>query len=297
MIMFKWKFKKNKIGARPTYNPEDFITLSPNEIEQLKKEAEGRTVSPTTQRQTIQEAPITNRREVPVILPPALEADVEKASNQGWGVNNPDGVFLYRPVPIENFRTAKVGKRGSGEHHGHDFTQRHAFQDVNGRWKTDEEVSAAEQGVVVDVRYGGVESEIRKDGLTGYGIRVVVKHVFQIILNPSGGTTSNTYGHFSIHTLYAHLDRAYVKVGDTVKARQAIGVMGKTGVNYGRTGVHLHFEIFDTYSDFGNRNLYDLQGMDDPNTSNEAKPIVWIAQRGHIPETIQSHVEPPSRIY
>jgi murein DD-endopeptidase MepM/ murein hydrolase activator NlpD len=46
-----------------------------------------------------------------------------------------------------------------------------------------------------------------------------------------------------LQTLYAHLDYLTVKVGDTVDQGQVIGRMGRTGRVYGRTGIHLHFEV------------------------------------------------------
>ncbi len=56
----------------------------------------------------------------------------------------------------------------------------------------------------------------------GYGLYVVVKH--------ANGT----------QTLYAHLSRNAVAVGDTVAAGQVIGYVGNTGRS---TGSHLHFEV------------------------------------------------------
>lgn len=46
-----------------------------------------------------------------------------------------------------------------------------------------------------------------------------------------------------LRTLYAHMRELYVTPGQEVKAGQAVGWMGKTGRVYGRTGLHLHFEV------------------------------------------------------
>ncbi len=57
---------------------------------------------------------------------------------------------------------------------------------------------------------------------TGYGNRVVIDH--------GNG----------IHTLYGHMSRVDVVVGQTVKRGAQLGMMGSTGHS---TGTHLHFEI------------------------------------------------------
>jgi murein DD-endopeptidase MepM/ murein hydrolase activator NlpD len=44
-------------------------------------------------------------------------------------------------------------------------------------------------------------------------------------------------------TLYAHMRRLDVTVGEYVSRGQIIGQMGNTGRVYGRTGIHLHFEV------------------------------------------------------
>lgn len=73
-------------------------------------------------------------------------------------------------------------------------------------------VLAADDGVVVLVG----------SGTTGYGNYVVLAH--------AGG----------LDTLYGHLNKALVKVGDQVTQGQPIGLEGSTGNS---TGPHLHFEL------------------------------------------------------
>ena len=46
-----------------------------------------------------------------------------------------------------------------------------------------------------------------------------------------------------LRTLYAHMRELYVTPGQEVTAGQTIGWMGNTGRSYGRTGLHLHFEV------------------------------------------------------
>jgi murein DD-endopeptidase MepM/ murein hydrolase activator NlpD len=59
----------------------------------------------------------------------------------------------------------------------------------------------------------------------GYGNVIVIDH--------GGG----------MKTLYAHNREIYVSVGDTVRRGDVIGYMGNTGRVYGRTGIHLHYEV------------------------------------------------------
>ena len=64
-------------------------------------------------------------------------------------------------------------------------------------------------------------------GNTGYGYYVVVSH----------GKDSNGN---ELQTLYAHMSKINVSVGQQVSTSTALGRMGTTGLS---TGIHLHFEI------------------------------------------------------
>ena len=70
------------------------------------------------------------------------------------------------------------------------------------------------------------------------------------VIKASSGTWGGGYGNHVIidhgngyQTLYAHAEVLYVNVGDSVSQGQVIAKMGNTGSVYGRTGIHLHFEI------------------------------------------------------
>ena len=60
------------------------------------------------------------------------------------------------------------------------------------------------------------------EGYSGYGITVVVNH-------------GRGY-----ETLYAHLSKSNVKIGQKVKRGEIVGYMGSTGLS---VGVHLHYEV------------------------------------------------------
>ena len=115
------------------------------------------------------------------------------------------GIFLW-PCPSSKSITSYFGNRvapkagASTDHKGIDIGA-----------SMGESVIAAAAGKVTTVAYSGVR-----------GYYIVVDH-------------GNGYA-----TLYQHLSRQNVKVGDMVKAGQQIGAVGETGIS---TAPHLHFEV------------------------------------------------------
>lgn len=67
-----------------------------------------------------------------------------------------------------------------------------------------------------------------------YGIAIVIRHDY-------------FFNHKQIYTVYAHLDKAFVKLGQKVMAGDQIGAVGTTGFT---TGPHLHFEVRLQEGDF-----------------------------------------------
>ncbi|MFH1187505.1 MAG: M23 family metallopeptidase [bacterium] len=92
------------------------------------------------------------------------------------------------------------------------YSWRHHGLDIGG--KTTNYIYASEDGVVSVAAYSGWNS--------GYGTHIMIDH---------GGSKK---------TLYGHLSKNFVQVGEKVKKGQVIGMMGTTGRS---TGVHLHFEV------------------------------------------------------
>jgi murein DD-endopeptidase MepM/ murein hydrolase activator NlpD len=126
-------------------------------------------------------------------------------SSRGSRAERPTpGGFVW---PLRGPITTYFGEPGSlwrrGYHPGLDIAG------PMGSW-----IVAAGEGVVIEAESSGYNS--------GYGSYVKIDH--------GGG----------VHTLYAHLSRVQVEVGDQVAAGDAVGTVGMTGFT---TGPHLHLEV------------------------------------------------------
>jgi murein DD-endopeptidase MepM/ murein hydrolase activator NlpD len=83
---------------------------------------------------------------------------------------------------------------------------------------------------------GFVESVILSRAPTGYGTQVVINHGF------------------GYKTRYAHLKKAHVQRGDSIKRGQLIADLGNTGIS---TAPHLHYEVIYRNSPVNPTNYFD----------------------------------------
>ncbi len=95
----------------------------------------------------------------------------------------------------------------------------------------------------------GQKGNLWRDGHKGIDLVTTDREVYSAtdgtvrvsVYDPSGWGNYISIGDKNgLRHIYCHLERALVKEGDTVKAGQSIGIMGKTG---NATGVHLHYQI------------------------------------------------------
>lgn len=103
---------------------------------------------------------------------------------------------------VGGYISSSMGYRWGRQHKGIDIAR-----------PSNRSILAADNGKIESAGYDG-----------GYGNKIVINH--------GNG----------MKTVYAHLSKINVKVGQTVSKGQKIGVMGSTGNS---TGVHLHFEVYE----------------------------------------------------
>lgn len=132
-------------------------------------------------------------------------------AGRGVGASGPSPAPSGSVVPLpggQGWIKPVSGTFTQGFHRGH-----YGF-DIAGPMGTP--ILAAGSGVVTRTSYGWGG---------GYGNHVIIQH--------DNGC----------ETLYAHNSQIHVVQGQTVSAGQVVSSMGNTGRVYGRTGIHLHFEL------------------------------------------------------
>lgn len=137
-----------------------------------------------------------------------LEANLKSTFNVNVLPFKRSGVLAYPvldPVITQNYGPSSFAERAykTGLHNGMDFK--------------------ATTGTVIISAGDGVVYAVGDNGRTQYGKYIVIKH------------------ENNLATLYAHLSKQVVVVGETVKVGQIIGYAGRTGYV---TGPHLHFGVY-----------------------------------------------------
>ncbi len=142
------------------------------------------------------------KTELSADVKPALEATLELEAERASAF--PNGQPLAGKIEISSefgLRPNPFGGRSYEVHEGLDFAG-----------PVGKPILAAAEGVVVKATYDG-----------GYGHHVIIDH---------------GYGY---ETLYAHLSRLQVEVGDRLQRGEIVGLLGSTGRS---SGPHLHYGIY-----------------------------------------------------
>lgn len=129
--------------------------------------------------------------------------------------------------PYEHYKNCITGSDCYNDHNGIDFCR-----NLNYALNT-EPIYAADSGTVVT-----------HNRLWDYGTEILINH------------------HNGYATLYGHLYRADVTIGDIVTGGSQIGIMGRTGMY--SSGHHLHFGLY-----------YDKNGDNDWDESEDVDPFGW----------------------
>ncbi len=88
----------------------------------------------------------------------------------------------------------------------------------------------------------------RRDGNGGFGGPIFAAEAGTVLRAESGwnggyGTVIEVDHGNGLVTVYAHNKTLHVAAGDAITRGQHIADMGRTGLVYGATGIHLHFEV------------------------------------------------------
>jgi LysM repeat protein len=167
-----------------------------------------------------------------LIIPDTTEKPTTKPTTGTGPTKNTGGsikipAFSHADIDLENFWLRPIAGG-------------HMTQDLHGARYTGIDLGA-QVGTPIMAAAGGTVIVAQRTGYnTGYGEFVVINHVI-------GGNT--------IQTVYAHMSKVSVNVGDTVSRGQVIGLVGKTGR---ATGAHLHFEVNGAENPFHNNPNYGL---------------------------------------
>ncbi|NPV57753.1 MAG: M23 family metallopeptidase, partial [Anaerolineae bacterium] len=150
-----------------------------------------------------------------------------------WALGPNDHFYFARPIAADEVNWPLANYRYGGIFFGWDII--HTGVDIPAPVGTP--VLAAASGKVIWAGYGLLRGD--NDINDPYGLAVVVRHDF--------GWQGRR-----LNTVYAHMDRIDVKLGQLVDTGTQLGIIGTTGAT---TGPHLHFEVrVQTNTFFSTRN-------------------------------------------
>lgn len=159
---------------------------------------------PGAKRIFIEEKPVVVAQAKPAFVAPSSTGYQSSATTN---YKDNAGVSSINSMDVEILRPT-AGSLTQG------YTRSHYALDLANKWHTP--IYAAADGVVT----------VSQNGWNyGYGNYIIIDH--------GNG----------IETLYGHNDLREVSVGEAVVAGQEIALMGNTGRVFGKTGIHLHFEL------------------------------------------------------
>lgn len=138
-----------------------------------------------------------------------------------WAMSPYDHYYFVRPIaadsvnwPTADYRYGDLFPEKDIVHTGIDIAAERGTPVIAA---ADGKVTWAGEGL-----YKGIDSDDDP-----YGIAVAIRHDFG-------------YDQREVYTIYAHMDRVDVKVGQRVETGDQVGIVGNTGQT---TGPHLHFEV------------------------------------------------------
>ncbi len=150
-----------------------------------------------------------------------------------WALGPFDHFFFKRPIAADEVNWPLADYRYGGMLPNE--TSIHTGIDIDAPLHTP--ILAAGAGTVLSAGYGLYGGA--NDPKDPYGMAVTIRHDFG-------------YQGRLLYTIYAHMDRLDVQVGQHVEAGDQLGIVGLTG---NTTGPHLHFEVrMESISFFSTRN-------------------------------------------
>ncbi len=211
---------ENKLGPRDLIKPGDKLTILPSSgvSHQVKK---GDTLAKIASRYSVTADSIIEynklanaddieQNEILIIPGGQMPEEVVPVTPKTSGSSSGSTIFNIPPPSRVASSARMLWPTPSHRINQYFKGRRHTGADIDGDYSSP--IYAADNG---RVEYAG-------SNRSGYGLHVIVNH--------GGG----------VKTLYGHESKLFVKVGDSVKRGQTIGMMGCTGRC---TGTHLHFEV------------------------------------------------------